>query len=1016
MTSRIVLRIFISYAEGMSYRDIAIMLNNEGVPTSQSPRSKRRSSWSKNAIHGMLKNTRYIGQVYCNTSYEELDPETGKRHKRPVPRERWEFREAPELQIIPTELWERVQQKRKERARIGVQKSGGMARTEASRRYLLSGLMNCGVCDGNIMVVTSRPTRYGCASHRHRGDCVNEFTVRQDQLEKAFLEALSKKLRSQKLREELIRAVYAHLLKVKNQQVETSRSTEAQRGDLEANRAELERLKRNVLKAIREMGGRRSLYDDHDDIDVRIGRIDEMLATAVPPATLEITMEELREFVDNQSKSFQELLLASPERVKSEFQKRITSITLTPAIDERGVVYQVTGDVDLFSLPQGGLQTNQVDLIGLQSIFLISFTINPYQNTQHKKIRDFVGFGQYTEAGSGMDQISQESPASDADDQNAKLNLLQTCSLIAHEKDLPTFQAMTHSCECPSIAPAPHVHAQQSCSNGEAGTASAVQVFSDSNPTVTRLEKLLRLYADRVADFSLPEPPLTVSASLNARYNREKLYDEVWTYPMRTIAPRYRVSDSALRKTCRKLHVPVPPAGHWNKFAAGKPVVLPPVLPQVRVAEKRPRPHGIHKHNPGERNSIMAQIVSNISSGERIASACCKAGISSETYRRWQKQSALPTSDALRSTPKLSAVDRGCQELPKAEVGVQDSKLTPGLPDSRSAPELASIAFRATAHPCECQGASPEPATFAPQRDSTVTIETTSAAQLSEGTGRTESPFVKLLRIYDRKKLYEQLWSTPGYQLAKQYGIAYKTFRKRCWELRIPFPKMGYFRKLRTGSNVEQPPPLPDVQSADVLESGRTNKVYSPAEVALMLQQISDAVSKGEAIWKACRTTGIAEETYFRWRKRPPEPLDAMESCTAPKVSAHLLDRYVREKLYQEVWAGPMIHLAKQYGVSDVALAGACHKLLIPRPPHGYWQKIEAGKPVEERPPLPNVSRGPNIRRLARPYTLEEIAQIRGRIAQLVAAGHTIAGACRTVKIHEWTYRRWLKLWTKQLP
>ena len=39
-------RIFNAYADGMSYKEIASMLNQEGIPTSQSPRSKRQSTWS----------------------------------------------------------------------------------------------------------------------------------------------------------------------------------------------------------------------------------------------------------------------------------------------------------------------------------------------------------------------------------------------------------------------------------------------------------------------------------------------------------------------------------------------------------------------------------------------------------------------------------------------------------------------------------------------------------------------------------------------------------------------------------------------------------------------------------------------------------------------------------------------------------------------------------------------------------------------------------------------------------
>jgi ankyrin repeat protein len=68
-----------------------------------------------------------------------------------------------------------------------------------------------------------------------------------------------------------------------------------------------------------------------------------------------------------------------------------------------------------------------------------------------------------------------------------------------------------------------------------------------------------------------------------------------------------------------------------------------------------------------------------------------------------------------------------------------------------------------------------------------------------------------------------------------------------------------------------------------------------------------------------------------------------------------LMSRYDREKIYEEIWAEPMIKVAKRYNISDVGLAKICRKLNIPRPGRGYWEKKEAGKPVPRRPELPSV-------------------------------------------------------------
>lgn len=64
-----------------------------------------------------------------------------------------------------------------------------------------------------------------------------------------------------------------------------------------------------------------------------------------------------------------------------------------------------------------------------------------------------------------------------------------------------------------------------------------------------------------------------------------------------------------------------------------------------------------------------------------------------------------------------------------------------------------------------------------------------------------------------------------------------------------------------------------------------------------------------------------------------------------------------REELYEKVWARPVRELAKEHGISDVALAKICQKLEIPRPGRGYWARKAAGKSVKQDP-LPPASQG----------------------------------------------------------
>jgi hypothetical protein len=54
--------------------------------------------------------------------------------------------------------------------------------------------------------------------------------------------------------------------------------------------------------------------------------------------------------------------------------------------------------------------------------------------------------------------------------------------------------------------------------------------------------------------------------------------------------------------------------------------------------------------------------------------------------------------------------------------------------------------------------------------------------------------------------------------------------------------------------------------------------------------------------------------------------------------------KVTREQLYEQVWARPVRTVAVDYGISDVALAKICKKLDVPRPPVGYWNRVQHGQ------------------------------------------------------------------------
>lgn len=67
------------------------------------------------------------------------------------------------------------------------------------------------------------------------------------------------------------------------------------------------------------------------------------------------------------------------------------------------------------------------------------------------------------------------------------------------------------------------------------------------------------------------------SQNESIKFSRQELYDLVWSKPMTTLAKEYNISDNGLRKICKKLNIPLPDLGHWQKIQYGKKVIIIPL-------------------------------------------------------------------------------------------------------------------------------------------------------------------------------------------------------------------------------------------------------------------------------------------------------------------------------------------------------------------------------------------------------------------------------------------------------
>ena len=55
---------------------------------------------------------------------------------------------------------------------------------------------------------------------------------------------------------------------------------------------------------------------------------------------------------------------------------------------------------------------------------------------------------------------------------------------------------------------------------------------------------------------------------------RKELYDLVWTEPLSRLAKKYKISDNGLRKICKRMNIPIPTMGHWQKIQYSKRVIV----------------------------------------------------------------------------------------------------------------------------------------------------------------------------------------------------------------------------------------------------------------------------------------------------------------------------------------------------------------------------------------------------------------------------------------------------------
>lgn len=132
----------------------------------------------------MLHNELYTGKVIWNRREWVKNPDTGLRTYRERPQSQWVVHHMPELELVDPDTWARCH------ARL-CRTHGGQ---RGPRRYLLSGLLECGICASKFVIYGGKGHRYVCGSYHGGGAhaCSNTITVPRDLAEELILKPVIK--------------------------------------------------------------------------------------------------------------------------------------------------------------------------------------------------------------------------------------------------------------------------------------------------------------------------------------------------------------------------------------------------------------------------------------------------------------------------------------------------------------------------------------------------------------------------------------------------------------------------------------------------------------------------------------------------------------------------------------------------------------------------------------------------------------------------------------------------------
>lgn len=373
--SQLVKLIFELYASGKGLKAITNELNHKGYKT------KKGNPFNVNGIKEILHNPTYIGKIRYNVRENWSEKRRRGINDDPI------LVEGEHDAIIPTELWEKVQE-------LYGKKSGKPQRT-FDGSYPLTGLLRCPVCGGGMVAGRTVKNRkdgskytlryYHCGNWRNKGSAVcSSNGINADYADEYVFTRLTEVICKEKVLKDIVKSLNSkrknkikpledELQYMEKRISELSGNREKYFSLFEENVLDVSALKKRMASLEEDM---KKYSDRREDI---LRELEENDSQPIPYELVHAVLTDLHKNLDKADDSIKKMLLQLIiKKITITDRKQIDTIELH--FDENIITHFLTGDKEPPS-PDGG--SSHFQAYKSLQLLMVRFSFNYPKSTIH---------------------------------------------------------------------------------------------------------------------------------------------------------------------------------------------------------------------------------------------------------------------------------------------------------------------------------------------------------------------------------------------------------------------------------------------------------------------------------------------------------------------------------------------------------------------------------------------------------------------------------------------------------